>query len=841
MGATRYHEDPEDLPEVQKSLLEHTESAGSQKGEVVNGPVLRVPYSQQSSPDQTPLRRLLPVLRENTGDVKKLREAIASAFFKAKRDPMKLAGNSLIALKTYGVTDDVGRLTDFGKSLIALQGNEEEACRLLAKRLLIDLHGLGIVETLREMAQAHLSISLTTLPQELRQRGYDLNETSSDLSSIFGWLREAKVLNNRYAVNEGVYSDLLGVQAKALEALKGLTAQQIAFLHAMVALNILDWAPYNTIVRHAEELYAGEIRYNWKDVVLTVITPLVQAGFIEHRKASKIAKDTPEGRGGKTGDIKPTQKFESQVAEPVLKALYKTAGFATLREIRQKPLADIVRDIKKSPDVNIRGKALEILVIRLCQMLDLQFMGWREKDEKLSGGGEVDALMHSARLIYSRWQVQCKIGPITVDAIAKERGMSEVTLANVILVVGTEPATKSANTFRQKIIAKEAINIIYIDGPKLDEILKDNTRLVDILKEQAQDALRHKPTSGLKGMPPSDQEPLTGQGAIPPDPKPQRPQSSLRAPAYQTGFGRMFRGNSLKVLPELSDSGERVKLIVTSPPFALIKRKQYGNEDADQYVEWFEQFIPQFERILEPSGSLVIDIGGAWVKGLPVKSTYQFKLLLRLTERGFYLAQDFYHYNPAKLPTPAEWVTVRRLRVKDAVNNVFWLTRDPFVEADNRKVLTPYSDSMKGLLKNGYTPDLRPSGHNISDKFQRDNDGAIPPNLLQFANTVSSSHYLRRCEEEGIAPHPARFPGALPAFFIKLLTKPGELVLDPFAGSNVTGEVAESLKRRWISIELDSDYVKGSKFRFEPQGDSESEQPKRSKQLHLSMEPVEAN
>jgi DNA modification methylase len=148
-------------------------------------------------------------------------------------------------------------------------------------------------------------------------------------------------------------------------------------------------------------------------------------------------------------------------------------------------------------------------------------------------------------------------------------------------------------------------------------------------------------------------------------------------------------------------------------------------------------------------------------------------------------------------------VTVRRLRVKDAINHVWWLAADPFVKADNRRVLRPYSDSMKGLLKNGYKAQMRPSGHDISDKFQRDNSGSIPPNLFQFSNTESNSYYLRRCKDEGIKPHPARFPHSLPDFFISLLTDPGDLVLDPFAGSNVTGAAAESMGRRWISVEMD--------------------------------------
>ncbi len=113
-----------------------------------------------------------------------------------------------------------------------------------------------------------------------------------------------------------------------------------------------------------------------------------------------------------------------------------------------------------------------------------------------------------------------------------------------------------------------------------------------------------------------------------------------------------------------------------------------------------------------------------------------------------------------------------------------------------------------------YKPKIRPSGHDISDKFQKDNQGAIPPNLLEIANTESNSAYLRRCKAAGIKPHPARFPQAFAEFFIKFLTDEGDRVLDPFAGSNTTGFVAENLQRQWFAFEINEDYVTGSRYRF---------------------------
>lgn len=305
---------------------------------------------------------------------------------------------------------------------------------------------------------------------------------------------------------------------------------------------------------------------------------------------------------------------------------------------------------------------------------------------------------------------------------------------------------------------------------------------------------------------------------------------------YSTKQGSAYLGDSLELLKEV-DSGS-VNLICTSPPFALLRKKSYGNVSSHEYVEWFLQFAREFKRVLKPDGSLIIDIGGSWVKGAPIRSLYHYELVLKLCQPeeeegcGFFLAQELYWYNPAKLPTPAEWVTVRRIRVKDAVNTVWWLSKSETPKANNRRVLKPYSDSQHTLMKNGYKAKLRPSEHQISTKFGTDNGGAIPPtiikdeedggeigepvavNVISASNTASNDWYQRRCREENVNPHPARFPAALPEFVINLCTEEGDLVLDPFAGSNMTGCVAERLNRKWLAFELREDYLLGSRFRF---------------------------
>lgn len=284
-------------------------------------------------------------------------------------------------------------------------------------------------------------------------------------------------------------------------------------------------------------------------------------------------------------------------------------------------------------------------------------------------------------------------------------------------------------------------------------------------------------------------------------------------PYFSYQYGDIYLGDSQQLLQSVESSS--VNLILTSPPFALTRKKEYGNESASKYIEWFLPFAYEFQRILTADGSLVLELGGAYLPGLPERSIYQYELLVKLcNDVGLYLAQEFYHYNSARLPAPAEWVNIRRIRVKDAVNVVWWLSKTPYPKADNRKVLKPYSDSMQLLLQKGYKPKKRPSGHKISTHFSKNNNGAIPPNLLEIANTESNSAYLRCCKAKNIKPHPARFPESFVEFFVNFLTDEGDMVLDPFAGSNTTGKVAEKLKRRWMSFEINEVYIKSSQCRF---------------------------
>lgn len=294
-----------------------------------------------------------------------------------------------------------------------------------------------------------------------------------------------------------------------------------------------------------------------------------------------------------------------------------------------------------------------------------------------------------------------------------------------------------------------------------------------------------------------------------------------RTPAYSTPFGRAFVGDSRELLRALPD--DSVHLVITSPPFALQRKKAYGNLDQSEYIDWLLEFGQLVHEKLRPDGSFVLDLGGAYQKGIPVRSLYNFRVLIRLCDEvGFHLAEEFFWHNPSKLPSPIEWVNKRKIRAKDSVNTIWWLSKTEWPKADVGKVRVPYSARMKKLLEDPekfYTPAQRPSGHDISAGFGKDNGGAIPSNLLQISNSGSLGQYEAACKTVGLKRHPARFPTKLPKFFIEFLTEPGDLIVDIFAGSNTTGEVAEALGRRWLAFEELLDYVAASAFRFAQRSD----------------------
>jgi DNA modification methylase len=309
---------------------------------------------------------------------------------------------------------------------------------------------------------------------------------------------------------------------------------------------------------------------------------------------------------------------------------------------------------------------------------------------------------------------------------------------------------------------------------------------------------------------------------------------------YKTKHGLFYLDDSIELIEKkfVKKYKDRVNLIITSPPFPLNQKKRYGNYKGEEYKEWFISLAPLFSELLAPNGSIVIEIGNAWEPGLPIQSTLHLESLIGFVkhpEAGLNLCQELICYNPSRLPSPAQWVTVERTRLTDSYTHVWWMSKGSNPKADNRNVLRPYSKSMQELLrKKKYNSGRRPSHHLISEKsFLINHGGSIMPNLVEldqmdlngekrlpenvirFSNTTSNDSFLRTCRKKGITPHPARMNPGLISFFIDFLTEPGDLILDPFAGSNTTGFVAELMDRNWLSIEVIKEYGQQAILRFE--------------------------
>ena len=290
-------------------------------------------------------------------------------------------------------------------------------------------------------------------------------------------------------------------------------------------------------------------------------------------------------------------------------------------------------------------------------------------------------------------------------------------------------------------------------------------------------------------------------------------------PTYKTNLGLAFNASIEEFIlsAKFQELRGTVDLILTSPPYPLVTPKAYGNRNGDDYKSWLADIMTELKHLLKPKGSLVVEIGNAWDKGQPTMSTLPIETLIQIKNQAeLNVCQQFIWNNPNKLPGPATWVNIKRIRVKDAFTHIWWYAPSIDPKANNQKVLTPYGDGMKKLLETqNYNRGMRPSGQNIGDGFLKGNKGAIPSSVLTYANTKEDPDYRAWCKENGVSQHPARMPEKLAEFFISLTTSKNSLILDPFGGSNTTGRAAENLGRRWVSIERDPEYVLGSKGRFQ--------------------------
>lgn len=320
---------------------------------------------------------------------------------------------------------------------------------------------------------------------------------------------------------------------------------------------------------------------------------------------------------------------------------------------------------------------------------------------------------------------------------------------------------------------------------------------------------------------------------------PKPTESKRKTIAFKTDDGTFHVGDVLSLLSNKSVNRLRgkIQLIVTSPPFPLNKKKSYGNLNGKEYLDWFVSLAPKLADMLTPDGSIVIEIGNAWERHRPVQSLLPLQALMGFLHHenaGLRLCQEFICYNPSRLPSPAAWVTTKRIRAVDSYTRIWWMAKTDYPKANNARVLRPYSESMKKLIaRQKFNSGRRPSHHKISEAgFLKDCGGSIAhnffevdaldpartrrlPNAFSFSNTASNDFFSRVCKKKNIVPHPARMPMGLAAFFVLFLTDRGDYVFDPFAGTNTTGYAAQRLGRKWLAIDASKAYARQAQLRFD--------------------------
>lgn len=448
----------------------------------------RFTYGDQFDPDTSPLADLLELAMREESDRGSFQKAIRTNYFEqaggssASRaeNSKKLAMNCLLSLAAYGlisVSPDRRRyaVTDFAKELLNAT-DERELHRLFAVHILTRHEGMLLARLIERINARGERVTLEYLGEEFNEMGIAIPPNSTYISTMREWLARAGVFRPKsYEVNWDVVYDLLKVDSDVVDQLYSLTAEQKHFLLSLVSLDVREWERSNKVAKHTRSVYG--IRLTTKNLVLDVLEPLQDLGLIETRK-------TTTGRGAKPHEVRLTSKGQSEILEPLVQNIASLTEF-TSADLDRK-FEDVVGELSNE-DKYVRGVALELLAVWIIRLLGLRFTGWRLRHYRATGGGEVDVMAASDRIVYNRWQLQCKNvkGDVPVDVIAKEVGLTFVTRADVVMLVTTSSFTRDAVNYANQVNDNSRYYVVLLEGEDIERIVEDRTRIVDILNLKA--------------------------------------------------------------------------------------------------------------------------------------------------------------------------------------------------------------------------------------------------------------------------------------------------------------------------------------------------------------------
>lgn len=449
-----------------------------------------LPFGSEFSPSQIELRQLLELIDAHEGDQAGLQAAILGTWFskhggggaQAARNRNTLAMNCRLGLRAYGIIDQDARFTDFGRSLYQLRADDKALYDELAKHILLNLHGMALIQCIRDMTAAGDEVNLTSLRQGLAERGVHYPSGGKHPSMMRLWLEKAGVfVGSRWQIDDIRLQEVLGTDPEMYRQLARFTAEQRAFLRALANTGISEPQPANEIARLAAATYG--VRFPEKSLPKLVLNALVAAGYI-------TATKTTEGRGAKPFMVAPTPQLTAELIEPLFNQL-KGQTDPKLIELQRKPLAEILAEME-AEDRYISGLALEALAFKLMRLLDMDYMATRLR-ASATGGAEVDLVFQSARLVYSRWQVQCKnTARVSLDDVAKEVGLTAFIKSNVIVIVTTGTIGGEARRYANKIMRDSNLAIVMLDGPDLQRITTNGAQIIDVFNREALAAMKLK-------------------------------------------------------------------------------------------------------------------------------------------------------------------------------------------------------------------------------------------------------------------------------------------------------------------------------------------------------------
>lgn len=450
-----------------------------------------LPFGSEFSPSQIELPWVLEAAYNSKGNWQSFENAVYEQYFKStatdEKNSRKLANNTKLGMSAYGIiksTKDT-RLTDFGEELYNLRDDEESLYELLAKHILTRLHGLTLIETIKDAQARGETVTLVKLREWLEEQDVSFPRGGKHPSIMRLWLEKAGVFDNKWQVNREKVDEILGVAEEDIEALSNLNGEQRAFLRTLA--NIGDTKPRysNEIEKLAAATYG--IKFDEKNLAKKVLYPLQKAGFIE------LHKETT-GRGAKPFSVTPTTKLIAEVFDPILEQAEQWVD-KDLRQLLRKPLDEILLELN-AKNTYAKGLALEALAFKLMRLLDMNYVRTRLRGSA-TGGAEVDLIFESSRLVFSRWQIQCKNvqSGVSLEDVAKEVGLTHMLKSNVIVIVGTGQIGSEARKYANMIMKESNLCIVMVDREDIERIKDNPPSIVDVFNREA------RRTMELKALP----------------------------------------------------------------------------------------------------------------------------------------------------------------------------------------------------------------------------------------------------------------------------------------------------------------------------------------------------